>query len=140
MLGDLGLASAVLTFLSESPRRSKPMARGAETQLTSEKGQRPLVALKSSHGSGGWDTLHHPHAPRTRNGHELGPGGEAPKARRAEGPRSANKTAAPSGRSGPLGPVPPPPSLGGRPARPPTCQEFPRSFGPGIPAPEQRRG
>lgn len=35
MLGDLGLASAVLTFLSESPRRSKPMARGAETQLTS---------------------------------------------------------------------------------------------------------
>ena len=57
MLGDLGLASAVLTFLSESPRRSKPMARGAETQLTS----------------------------RTRNGHELGPGGEAPKARRAEG-------------------------------------------------------
>lgn len=74
MLGDLGLASAVLTFLSESLRRSKPMARGAEMQLTSEKGQRPLVALKSSHGSGGWDTLHHPHAPRTRNGHELGPG------------------------------------------------------------------
>lgn len=74
MLGDLGLASAVLTFLSENPRRSKPMAKGAETQLTSEKGQRPLVALESSHGSGGWDTLHHPHAPRTRNGHELGPG------------------------------------------------------------------
>ena len=32
MLGDLGLASAVLTFLSESPRRSKPMARGAGTR------------------------------------------------------------------------------------------------------------
>lgn len=70
MLGDLGLASAVQTFLSEIPRRSNPMARGAE------KGQRPLVALKSSHGSGGWDTLHHPHAPRTRNGHELGPEGK----------------------------------------------------------------
>lgn len=71
MLGDLGLA-----FLSEIPRRSNPMAKGTETQVTSEKGQRPLVALKISHGSGGWDTLHHPHAPRTRNGHELGPEGE----------------------------------------------------------------
>lgn len=76
MLGDLGLASAVQTFLSEIPRRFNPMARGAQTQLTSEKGRRPLVALKSSHGSGGWDTLHHPHAPRTRNGHELGPEGK----------------------------------------------------------------
>lgn len=97
MQGDLGLASSVLTFLSESLRRSKPMAKGAEMQLTSEKGQRPLVALKSSHGSGGWDTLHHPHEPRTRNGHELGPGGEGPKACRAEEPRSADKTTAPSG-------------------------------------------
>lgn len=73
----VGLASAVLTFLSdsESPWRSKSTARDAETQLRSEKGQKPLVALNSSQGSGGWDTLHHPHAPRTRNGHELGPGG-----------------------------------------------------------------
>lgn len=91
MLGDLGLASAGLTF-RERPRRSNPVWSGvAETQLTPEKGPRPLLALKSSQGSGCSDTLHQPRAPRTRTGHEPCPGTEDQKPAAREGPRRSPK-------------------------------------------------
>lgn len=92
MLGDLGLASAGLTF-RERPRRSNPVWSGvAETQLTPEKGPRPLLALKSSQGSGCSDTLHQPRAPRTRTGHEPCPG-----RRTKSQPRAGAQDARPSG-------------------------------------------
>lgn len=64
----------------------QPCGQGC-AQLTPEKGLRPPLALKGSQGSGGWDPLHHHHAPRTRTGHELCPRAKnlKPSARKGRG-------------------------------------------------------